>query len=252
MLYDNAQLASVYAQAHELTGRADFAQVVEDTLAFVQRELQHPDGAFYSALDAETDAEEGLYYIWKSDELKQALGDGFDLFAEAYGASEGPNWEGRHILLLPRPLAETAQRRAISPEQLAEQLAPLRKQLLELRSTRPRPLTDTKVLTSWNGLMIRGFADAGRLLNNAAHVETARRAATCVLSNARTDEGRLLRTFGPGPAKLNAYLDDYAFLIDGLIALHQATGEEQWLQEASRLMAKQLELFWDDEAGGFF
>ncbi|HVC97997.1 MAG TPA: thioredoxin domain-containing protein [Pirellulales bacterium] len=253
MLYDNAQLVSVFAEAHHLTGRADFRQVVDEVLSFVKREMTDAEGGFYAALDAETDAEEGAFYVWKRDELLEVLGEkDFDLFADVYGVSDGPNFEERSVLLLAHPLAESAARRKLSEDELQRRLAPMREKLLAVRNRRERPLTDVKILTGWNGLMIRGYADAGRLFDETGYVAVAARAADFVLARLRTPEGRLLHTFTSGEAKLNAYLDDYAFFIDGLIALHQTTGERRWLEAADELTAVELERFWDDQAGGCF
>ena len=253
MLYDNAQLASVYAEAYRLTGREDFRRVVRETLDFVLREMTGPEGGFYAAIDAETGAEEGRYYVWESDELAELLDDRqLQLLADAYGIGAEANFEGRHVLLLPRPLQETAKIRQSTEEQLRRELAPIREKLLTARGRRERPSTDTKLLTAWNGLMIRGFADAGRVLDDRGYIGAAETAADSLLENLRNPQGRLLRTFADGRARLNAYVDDYAFLVDGLIALHQATGERRWLEEADRLTATQIDLFWDDQRGGFF
>ena len=254
MLYDNGQLATVYTEAYRLTERADYRRVVEELLAFVTREMTDTGGAFYSALDADSEDEEGRYYRWEKAEVDRLLtAPGRNLFAKVYGLNEEPNFEERYYVpQLHRPFAETAKELQLSDEQLEKQLAPLRKQLLEARAKRPRPLTDTKILTSWNGLMIRGFADAGRILQHPAYNANAKRAATFILENLRTSDGRLRRTYSHGQAKLNAYLDDYAFFVDGLLALYQATGEAQWLTAADELTAKQIELFWDEARGGFF
>lgn len=258
MLYDNGQLASVYAQACQLTDSADpahgeFRRVVEEMLMFVSREMTDPAGGFYAALDAETNAEEGQYYVWQKTELQKLLTAAeFELLADVYGLQGEPNFEERWTLVLRSPFREIATGRKVSTEQLAKQLAPIHAKLLATRSKRPRPLTDTKILTSWNGLMIRGFADAGRLLEKPEYIQPAVKSAEFVLKNLRTKDGRLLRTYGGGQAKLNAYLDDYAFFIDGLLALHQATGDARWLTIADELTIKQLELFWDSEAHGCF
>ncbi len=252
MLYDNGQLATVYAEAYALTGNDDYKLVTQRLLEFVLREMTGPHGAFYAALDAETEADEGAFYVWRTDELRAALGDDFPLFADAYGVGEKPNFEGRHTLLLPRPLAETAARHKLSADELAAKLAPLRQKLLELRSKRPRPLTDTKVITSWNGLMIRGLADAGRILKEERYIAAAAKAADFVLAKLHTADGRMLRTYAGDKAKLNAYLDDYAFLADGLIALHRATGQKRWLETARKLTDKMIELHGDKRHGGFF
>jgi uncharacterized protein YyaL (SSP411 family) len=259
MLYDNGQLASVYTEAYLLTGREDFRRVVDEMLRFVLREMTSPDGAFYSALDAESEGEEGKFYVWKKAEVESLLtGDEFKLFAAVYGLDGEPNFgdpptvKTHYAPQLARPLHEIAADRKMTEVELEQRLSPIRQKLFDARSQRERPLTDTKILTSWNGLMIRGFADAGRGLKNEEYVKAAERAADFVLQRLRTDDGRLLRTFGKGQAKLNAYLNDYAFLADGLIALFQATGEAKWLTAADELTAKQLELFWDETSGGFF
>jgi len=253
MLYDNAQLASVYAETYRATGREDFKQVVQEMLSFVAREMTDPAGGFYSALDAETDAQEGAYYVWTREELKKLLtADEFALLADVYGVAAGPNFEEHSVLLLARPLAQSAKKHRSTEAELEGRLAPIRQKLLAAREKRKRPLTDTKVLTSWNGLMIRGLADAGRLFEEPKYVDAAGRAADFALRKLRSSEGRLLHAYSGGKAKLNAYLDDYAFLVDGLIALHQATGEARWLQAAEELTATQIEQFWDAEEGGFF
>jgi hypothetical protein len=254
MLYDNGQLASVYSEAYQITGREDFRRVVDEMLQFVLREMTSPEGGFYSALDAESEDVEGMFYRWEKDKVKKLLTDDeFKLFAAVYGLDAEPNFEEHfYAPQLSRPLAETAKARKLAEAALEKQLAPIRKKLFDVRAQRERPLTDTKILTSWNGLMIRGFADAGRGLKSKAYTQAAERAAHFVLDKLRTDEGRLLRTYGKGRAKLNAYLNDYAFFIDGLIALHQATGNRQWLTAADQLTKKQLELFWDKKNGGFF
>lgn len=253
MLYDNAQLATVYAEASKLADRDDFRQVAHEILEFIAREMTDASGGFYAALDAETDGDEGAYYVWTPDELRAALdAEEFELMADAYGFSGEPNFEGRYVLVLARPLKETAAKHGLSLTDLNERLAGGRNKLLEVRNRRKRPLTDTKILAGWNGLMIRGLADAGRVLEEPRSIKAAVRAAEAMLSHLRTADGRLLHTFTAGKAKLNAYLDDYAFLADGLLALHRATGDKRWLQAASELTDRQIELFWDDRSGGFF
>ena len=165
--------------------------------------------------------------MWETDELKKHLAEEeFRLFADAYGVSDGPNFEDRHTLLLPRPLAETAKKHSLSLDALKTKLRAAQAKLMAVRNKRDRPLTDTKVLAAWNGLMIRGFADAGRVLKNERYIKAAATAADFVLKELLTDKGRLLRTYAGGEAKLNGYLDDYAFFVNGLIALHRASGEK--------------------------
>ena len=253
MLYDNAQLVTVYSLAYELSPRDDYRRAVGETIEYVLREMSDPQGGFYSALDAETDAEEGRYYVWERAEVEKALTpEEFELWSAVYGLTAEPNFEERYIPLLAAPLVDTAKQRQLSEAQLDAKLQPIRQKLLAVRNARPRPLTDTKILTGWNGLMISGLAEAGRVFKQPEYLAAATKAADFVLSKSRDSEGRLLRTYAGGSAKIPAYLDDYAFLVDGLIALHRATGEQRWLDEADRLTDEQLELFWDENVGGFF
>ncbi len=253
MLYDNGQLVSVYAEAHALADRQDFRRVAEEILAFVQREMTAPQGGFYAALDAESEGEEGEFYRWKKDEVQALLSDEeFSLFAEVYGFDQPPNFEGFYVPQFSRPLSQIAAGLNETESELEKKLAPIREKLLAARDKRPRPLTDSKILTGWNGLMIRGFADAGRIFKNEEYLAAAERAASFVLENLRGPDGRLRRTFGKGQARLNAYLDDYAFFVNGLLALHRATGKEQWLQAAKELTDVQLKHYEDQEHGGFF
>jgi uncharacterized protein YyaL (SSP411 family) len=260
MLYDNAQLVSVYARAYRRSKNPLYRRVVQETLAFIRREMTAPEGGFYSALDAETGGEEGRYYVWTDKELDEALPDKADaaLVRKVYGADSGPNFEEKyHILFLPRPLAETAKELKLTEEQLESRLQPLRRKLLEVRSRRPRPLLDTKILTGWNGQMIAGYADAGQILEDRTYLDAAGRAADFVLQRLRNQGGRLLRTYGARPgergeARLNGYLDDYTYLVDGLLCLHDATREKKWLDEARSLTDTMVPLFEDREGAGFF
>jgi len=253
MLYDNGQLLTVYSLAYEQKPNEAYQRAVDETIEFLKREMRDEGGAFYAAIDAETNAEEGEYYVWKREEIEAALTpDEYKLWGEVYGITGDANFEGRYIPLLTVPLQETAKKRGLSEQALAEQLAPIHKKLVEVRSKRERPLTDTKILTGWNGLAIAGLAEAGRVFKNDDYTAAATQAADFILTKLRDSEGRLLRTYSAGEAKIPAYLDDYAFLIDGLIALHRGTGERRWLDEAARLNEEQLALFWDDRVGGFF
>jgi uncharacterized protein YyaL (SSP411 family) len=260
MLYDNAQLLEVYAAAYRETKDPLYRRVLEQTVAFVGRELTAPGGGFYSALDADSEGEEGRFYVWAAREIDAALADKADaaLFKEVYGADGPPNFEGEsHVLRLPRPLADQAAARKTTGPELEARLAALRRKLLDARARRPRPLLDTKILTGWNGEMIAGLAAAGRALDDRAAVAAAARAADFVLKELRTREGRLLRSYAVAPGRkgegrLNAYLDDYAYLVHGLLALHDATGEARWLDEAKALADTMVRLHADPEAGGFF
>lgn len=254
MLYDNGQLASVYAEAYGLTERPEFKTTVEGILSFVDRELTSDTGGFYASLDAESEGIEGKFYVWDLDEIKTALNaEEYILFAGIYGLNGAPNFEGKHYApQLSRPLSEHAKQLGISELQLESQLNPIRQKLFAARSQRVRPLLDHKILTAWNGMMIRGYADAGRLLSNNDYLQTSSRAAKFALANLVDERGRLVRTSTDGTARLNAYLDDYACLIDGLLGLHRATGDDEWLQAAKRLQQQQDDLFWDEQNGGYF
>ncbi|MDP6555505.1 MAG: thioredoxin domain-containing protein, partial [Pirellulaceae bacterium] len=192
MLYDNGQLASVYADAHLLTGREDFKRVTDEMLTFVLREMTDERGGFYSALDAESENEEGKFYRWTKDELKEALSDDeFELFAAVYGINDEPNFEEHYYApQYSKALAVTAASMKINESELDARLVPIREKLFDIRAARPRPLTDTKILTGWNGLMIRGFAVAGTNFNNAAYIQAAGDAATFVLDELLTEDGR--------------------------------------------------------------
>jgi uncharacterized protein YyaL (SSP411 family) len=258
MLYDNAQLLEVYARAYRETKKPQYKRVLEQTLAFVDRELTSPDGVFYSALDADSDGEEGKFYVWTGKEIDDVLGkEDAAFFKKVYGADGKPNFEGKyHILVLPAPLSEKAADLKTTEEKLEERLAPLRKKLFDVRAKRVRPFLDTKVLTAWNGEMIAGLAQAGRALDDKKPVQAAAKAAEFVLKNLRNKDGRLYRTYGAAPgqkpeARLNGYLDDYAFLIHGLLCLHDATGEAKWLDAATELTDGMVK-FYGDKAGGFY
>jgi hypothetical protein len=253
MLYDNAQLASVYIESFERTGDAEHRRVAEAIFEFIRRELTSPEGGFHSALDAESEHEEGKYYVWTRDEIAGLLTlEQFKLFEPVYGLDRPANFEGRYTLLMPEPVADQAARLGCSVKELHERLAPLRARLLAARQRRPRPLLDTKVLTAWNGLMIGALADGHRVFGTPQYRAAAEQAAEFVLAKLRAPDGRLLRTYNDGQAKLPAYLEDYAFLAAGLLRLHRATGTERWLDESRRLADAMLAHFWDAERGGFY
>lgn len=255
MLYDNGQLASVLSQAFELTGHEDYRVIAERTCEFVIQEMTSPDGGFYSSLDADSEGEEGKFYRWTKKELDEAAKsiEGFSSLATLYRLDQPPTFEREYFVPhTQRPLREIAGDQKTSVRELLDSVRPQQLELLRRRSKRVAPPTDTKILTAWNGLMIEGLADAGRLLNRPDFVEAAARAASFIESNLVDDNDRLLRTYAAGKAKLNAYIDDYAFYIAGLLALHQATGDSKWLDRAVKWTEKEHELFWDKESGGYF
>lgn len=259
MLYDNGQLLSVYSEAYALTGDESYRRIVTETADFLLREMRDEQGGFYAALDAETEGVEGKFYRWEKSEIEALLTkEEFELYAAVYGLTRDPNFEESfYVLQLRDPLRDLAKERSINESSLVESLRPIHEKLLAARDKRKRPLTDTKVLTAENGLAISGLATAGRILKEPRYIEAAERAATFLLTNNREGkEGdakrRLLRTYSGGSAKLNAYVNDYAMLVEGLIALHEATGDKKWLDEAVAITELQIELFHDKPRGGFY
>jgi uncharacterized protein len=254
MLYDNASLAGVYAAASLLLRRGDCARVARATVDFCAAELRGPHAGFLSAIDADTDGEEGAYYTWTAAELRGALSVGQSaLLGPALGFDGSPNFEGaRYVLYLPVSWEERARSLGLTSEELLARAEPGRVALLAARTQRPRPMTDDKVLSDWNGLMIGACADVGRLLGEPNYVALAAGAAEFVLKRLRNASGDLVHTFREDQAHIGAFLDDYAFLVQGLLALHAATGERRWLDEALRLQDEQDRRLWDESAGGYF
>ncbi|MCC9606314.1 thioredoxin domain-containing protein [Blastopirellula sp. JC732] len=254
MLYDNAQLASLYAEAYQLTGNPQYRRVAEETCDFVLSEMTGPEGQFYSAIDADSEGIEGKYYRWSQKELQDLLdAEELKLAKQVYGLGGTPNFEEAYFVPeLQASIAKLPENLKLQPAELDTRLQALREKLLAKRSERVRPAVDTKALTEWNGLMIAGLADAGRILKRQDYVDAAARNADFLLANVKSPEGQLLRSYKDGQAKIRAYVNDYAMLIDGLIALHEATGEQKWLDAASRLMKEQTERFGDARLGGFY
>ena len=254
MLYDNAQLARVYALAFQVTGKPLYRQITEETLAYVLREMTGAEGGFYSAQDADSEGEEGKFFLWTQDEVRELLGpNDAALFGRYYDVTARGNFEMKNILHVELPLEVVASQARVEPSRLAAIIARGRAALFAARQKRVAPGLDDKVLTSWNGLMLTAFADAARILGREDYRQVAVAAANFLLSRLRDPHsGRLLRTYKDGRAKLNAYLEDYAMLAEGLLALYQATFELRWLQEAQALADLMLMHFWDADKGGFF
>ena len=255
MLYDNAALAALYAEAHPLAPDEGFARVARRTLDFVLAEMTSEEGAFFSAIDAQTDGHEGAYYTWTREDLSQALdGDARTLAASVHGLEGPPTFEQeRYVPYLPSPLRDRARALGLDEAELLARLEPVQRALLDARARRKRPLVDDKVLADWNGLMIGAMARCGVLLGEPRYADAGARAADFVLRRLRDGgDSRLLHVFRGGAARIAAFLDDYAFLVQGLLELHAATGEARWLREAVRLQAEQDERLWDSSTGGYF
>ena len=251
MLYDNALLSQLYLHTFQITGDPFFRRIATETLDYVQREMTGLEGGFYSTLDADSEGEEGKFYVWSLAELQHILGADADVVARYYGVSAGGNFEGHNIFNIPEEPEQVAQQLGMALPELEAVVGRGRRALLEVRSSRVWPALDDKALTAWNGLMLRSFAEAGAALGRADYLATAVRNAEFVLSTLQQDE-RLLRSYRNGQAKLNGYLEDYAFYADGLLALYEATFEARWLNAAVRLTETMLERFRDDGEGGFF
>jgi uncharacterized protein YyaL (SSP411 family) len=256
MLYDNALLAVAYLEAYQATGEKEFERIVRETLRFLERDMASPEGAFYSATDADSPTpdgrrEEGYFFTWTPRELEEVLGrDRGRIVARAYGVTESGNFEGRSILHLPEsPLIPAAG--AHPPgEKTGRTDADAMELLYRARCRRPPPLRDEKVITAWNGLAVSAFARAGLVLGDSRHVDRAEKAARFALSNLSRN-GRLFRTFKDGTARYDAYLQDYAFLTAGLLDLYEATGDPEWITKAIALDAV-LEEHFEDRSGGAF
>jgi len=251
MLYDNAQLAQRYLEAYQRSGNPVFRRVVEETLAFVQREMSDPGGGFYSSLDADSEGSEGSYYLWDDDEFGALLGEDAPLARAYYSVTPEGNFEGRNILVLRYLSGEVGERFGLSADELQVRLERIRGVLLEARERRVRPALDDKILTSWNGLMLAAFADAGRVLSRRDYLEVARRNADFLLG-ALLKNGRLLHRYRRGQAAVMGLLEDYAYLGLGLLALYRATFERRWLLSALELGTIMVERFVDSDGGGFF
>ncbi len=252
MLYDNAHLGELLAVTAAATGDAELERLARGTLDFVLDRMRLANGAFKSAIDAETDAIEGAYYIWTREEFQAAVGeDGYRLLAPIFGIDRDPNFEEHHYTLyLTSSLAELAASRDLERDQLLEAIEPHLEALRRARSEREFPLVDDKVLADWNGMMIAALARAGGSLGEPRYLEAAQRAADFVLT-LRDESGVLQHAWREGVAKVPAFLDDYAFLVRGLLALHEVTGGERWLREASRL-TDELEERLRAPGGGYY
>jgi uncharacterized protein YyaL (SSP411 family) len=240
MLYDNAQLARVYLHAWQVTGEPFYRAITEETLDYVAREMTDPAGGFYSTQDADSEGEEGKFFLWTADEIRTILGDGANRVIEAYGVTERGNFEGSNILELVGTFEErTALQRA-------------RQQLLDAREERVHPRRDDKVITSWNGLMLAAFAEAARVLARDDYRAIAERNAAFLLSELKRPDGRLYRTWKDGVAKGNGYLADYTHLIEGLLELYPSTFDPQYYSAARGLADGMIEHFTAQDAAGFY
>ena len=252
MLYDNALLSRLYLHAYLVTGNPFYERIVEETIDYVVREMVSPEGGFYSTQDADSEGEEGKFFIWTTDEIETALlAEDARLFMLYYNVTQAGNFEGKNILHVEQDAQTVADKAQVSLETLQTSLKRSREMLFELREKRVKPGRDEKILTSWNGLMLRSFAEAARYLDRPDYLQVATNNAEFLLRELIPD-GRLLRTYKDGRARLHGYLEDYAFLADGLLALYEASFNPRWFIDARRLMDEAIKLFADEQNGGFF
>lgn len=252
MLYDNALLAGCYLEGWQVTGKEAYARMVRETLDYVLRDMTDPEGGFYSSEDADSEGEEGKFYVWTPSEIQAILGpERARTFCAIYDVTEAGNFEGKNILHVSRPLEETARLLYREPAELAAELVRSRRELLAARARRVRPGRDDKILVSWNGLMIEAMARAGAALGEPRYGEAAAAAARFLLDRLERD-GRLLHAWRKGEARVDGFLDDYASLAHALVTLYETRFEERWIDEAVRLADVILRDFADEREGGFF
>ena len=252
MLYDNAQLIEIYVHLYQITEDELFKNVAIETLEYVRREMLDPSGGFYSSQDADSEGVEGKFFVWTPEEIVEILGtDHAQIFNFYYDVSEEGNFEEKNILHVSYTHEAAARALKIAASELISILETGRNKLFAAREKRIKPFRDEKVLTAWNGLMLAAVAKAAAVFGDKDYLDIAKRNADFLLENLQRD-GRLLRTWKDGRAKLNAYLEDYSNLADGLIELYQASGNLHYLAEARRLAELMITEFWDEETGGFF
>jgi uncharacterized protein len=258
MLYDNAQLARLYLHVWQVTNDEYFKQKTSEILDYVLREMTDELGGFYSAQDADSEGEEGKFFVWTPAELKEILGEeDARVFGFHFDVSASGNFEHDTSILHERQsIEDSAAALEIDAARLSEILSACKEKLFAVREKRIKPMRDEKVLTAWNGLTLAAFAEAGFVLHRHDYIDAARKNADFILGNMQTTDGHLLRTYGNsttgGRAKLNAYLEDYALFAEGLLVLFETTGETRWLKEAKRLADLMIAEFWDEENGGFY
>ncbi|MEM2958844.1 MAG: thioredoxin domain-containing protein [Candidatus Jordarchaeaceae archaeon] len=261
MLYDQALLVLAYIEAYQATGKLVYAQTAQEVLTYVLRDMVSPEGGFYSAEDADSEGEEGKFYLWGEEEIRQILSrEEAEAVIKIYNISKEGNFEeeasrrktGKNILHLKKPLPEIFLELRRPLEETLKLLENARQKLFQEREKRVRPLKDDKILTDWNGLMIAALAKAAQVLEKTEYLDAAKRAADFILGKMRKEEGRLYHRYREGEAAILGFLDDYAFLIYGLIELYEANFEVKYLREAINLTGEMIKLFWDSVGGGFY
>jgi uncharacterized protein YyaL (SSP411 family) len=252
MLYDNALLSRLYLETYQATGDPFYRRIAEETLDYVLRDMTSPDGGFYAAEDADSEGVEGKFYVWTADEIEAVLEpEDAKLAMRYWDVTERGNFEGKNILNVPRPPEAVAAEFGLSVEELWKHIVEIRSMLRAEREKRIRPGRDEKILAAWNGLMLRSFALAARVTGREDYRMAAEKNAAFLLEKLRIG-GRLRRSYKDGKARFNGYLEDYAMVTDGLVALYEATFDARWLVEADDLCGAISELFWDGERRAFY
>lgn len=251
MLYDNGQLLSLYAEAYKLTKKPLYKKIITETIAFCNRELRSSEGVYYASLDADSDGEEGKFYVWRADEIDAVLDGDATLFKEFYDVKKNGNWEhGNNVLQIKSTVEKLAEKYKITTEEVNDIIETGRARLFDAREQRIRPALDDKTLTSWNGLMISGLAHAYEALGNENYRDNALRAAAFIMSE-MWDGRTLKRNYKNGKASINGFIDDYAFTIRAMLDVYQITFDEKWLKFADQLIVVALENYYDTEIGLF-
>lgn len=253
MLYDNAQLVRLYSNAYQKFRDDNYKRVVYETLSFVESELTDPSGAFYSALDADSEGEEGKFYVWKKEELQSILKDDFELFSDYFNVNQLGLWEhGNYILLRDRKNEEIAKKHHLTENELLKRIEKSKKELLDVRNKRTRPGLDDKCLTSWNALMIQGYTEAYKTFSEDTFLHAALKNAEHLATEIMEEEGKLFRSYKNGEKQIDAYLDDYAFTIEAFTALYEVTFDTKWLDRATLLVDYCYQNFYDASSNMFF
>jgi uncharacterized protein YyaL (SSP411 family) len=253
MLYDNAQLISLYSKAYRFFKEPLFQQTAEETVGFLLRELRTPEGLFASSLDADSEGVEGKYYVWEQEELKKSLGNLYPVAQVVFNINPNGLWEhGQYILLRQSSTASLASELNMPEKELKLIISQIKSRLFDQRKQRTKPSLDHKSLTSWNGLAIQGLAEAYDAFHSPDTLKAAEDTAEFILAHVRMPDGGLFHTFTNGQPRIIGFLEDYSMLIGGLISLYQSTFEEKWLYQAKELMEYSLDHFFDHQSGFFF
>ena len=253
MLYNQALLSRNYLSAYAINGDIEHKRTLVRVLDYVLREMTSPEGGFYSATDADSEGEEGTFFIWTPEELVEVLGEEeADLAKQVWNVTDAGNFEDKNILHIFGSLSDVAEARDMSVESLIEKIDVMSDALLQARQSREKPLRDEKIITAWNGMMITAFAEAGDLLNKPEYIAAAEKAANFIWLNNREENGQLLRAWFAGSASVDSSQEDYAYLAESYIMLYDLTGKEGWLTRAEALANTMQNQFWDEETGGYF